>query len=159
MIYIAEHNPKFFTDFLDTHITAEKYEYTYAFNQIQSALNGHEQIYSDSVVCINDDNPESWILIIYSESFISVYGENWTSLMVTELCSSFNFSDSDSIISGSKELIETIFAEARIENYKIGKSRFFYRADRVTLSDYERYSIVWIIKMLCRHRSYIIMLC
>jgi len=143
MNYSAGENPILFRNFLEQNISGDKYEYTFVNNQIESVLAGYDQIYSDSFVNICEKNPKSWILVVNTDKFVSVYGENYTEEQITESLKVFDFADENhTFLSGSKDLLLKIVDFAAEGKYKLEKSRYFYRLSQAKKMDYSTYQIV-----------------
>lgn len=143
MNYTALKEPAIFKKFLDDNISDKNlYEFTYLQNQLESVLSGYQNIYSDSLVNIDNQNSESWILIVNTDSFVSVYGKNWTNFQIGEIIQDFDFKDeSHSFVMGEKHLLLEILAQCGINNYHIGKDRNFYRARNVKTFEFDNYDI------------------
>jgi GNAT superfamily N-acetyltransferase len=143
MNYSAAENPILFRNFLEQNISGDKYEYTFVTNQIESALAGFDQVYSDSFVNICDNNPKSWILVVNTDKFVSVYGENYTEEQITESLKVFDFADENhTFLSGSKDLLLRIVDIAAKGKYRVEKSRYFYRLKQTKILDYSSYQIL-----------------
>lgn len=143
MNYTALKEPTIFKKFLDDYISDKNlYEYTYLQNQLESVLAGYQNIYSDSLVNINNQNAKSWILIINSDSFVSVYGKDWTQSQITEVIHDFDFTDeTHSFVMGEKKLLLEILVNSNISDFEIGKERFFYRTKKVKSFQFDNYEI------------------
>ncbi|MBP2615822.1 GNAT family N-acetyltransferase [Chryseobacterium jejuense] len=143
MNYIANDNPSFFRDFLNQNFADKSlYQYTYLQNQLESVLNGYEQIYSDSLVNVDNNDPSKWIIIVNTDRLVSIYGSNWDANQINEILVAFDFDiENHSFISGTSKLILEILDKAKIKDYQIGKKRSFYKSSSVKEFDYSTYNI------------------
>ncbi|AYZ12739.1 hypothetical protein EGY05_12770 [Chryseobacterium arthrosphaerae] len=143
MNYTANDNPVFFKKFLGQNIADKSlYQYTYLQNQLEEVLNGNQNIYSDSLVNVNENDPTKWILIINTDSFVSFYGSNWSTEQIKEVLQTFDFRTEDhSFICGTEKLILEVLLAARIKEYEIGKRRIFYKTSLIKKFNYSDYNI------------------
>jgi len=143
MNYIAGNNPSFFRDFIDQNIADKSlYQYNFLQNQLESVLDGHEQIYSDSLVNVNPDDGSKWIIIVNTDRLVSVYGSNWDESQVDEILTAFDFTAKEhSLISGTSRLVLELLDKAKLKDCEIGKRRFFYRSSSIKKINYQVYNI------------------
>jgi hypothetical protein len=143
MNYTALKESTIFKEFLDNNISDKNlYQYTYLQNQLESVISGFQNIYSDSLVNIDNQNSNSWILIVNTDSFVSVYGKNWTQSQIIEILQDFDFTDeSHSFVMGDKNLILEILGKSEISDFIIGKERNFYRTKKVKSFEFGNYEI------------------